>query len=182
MVSCNPYITYKDILDVPIGLQEQVLIWRNYDHVRENAISPEKISEKQHREWISMLHQNKNRQKVRVAFYEESPYGILSLKNIDRQSLRCDWGMYIGDIGYLGRGLGRCMLYDLLVWVFDEEKLERLYTSVVADNTKVVALYLDFGFHFEGRFERHIRRDTGVLVDVYWMALFAHEWRRKKGD
>jgi len=72
------------------------------------------------------------------------------------------------------------MLFDLLAWAFEEEMMQRLFTSVLSDNAKAVALYLEYGFHFEGRFEKHIRRDSGELVDVYWLALFVDAWREKK--
>ncbi len=138
------------------------------------------ITEEQHRRWLSSLSERPERQSVRVAFEGDEPFGIITLKDIDKNSSRSDWGMYIGEKGFLGRGMARFMLFDLLVWAFEEEMLQRLYTSVLSDNAKAVSLYLKYGFHFEGRFEKHIRRDSGELVDVYWLAIFADMWREKK--
>lgn len=174
-------IAYRDIVGEGAGLQEQVRAWRNSDRVRSSMLNSDVIAEDEHQRWLSYLASSTSRQIVRVAFDKETPFGVITLKDIDRRSSRSDWGMYIGDERFLGRGLGRRMLFALLEWAFEEEGLERLYTSVLADNSKAVALYLDCGFHFEGRFERHIRRASGEFVDVYWMALFAHEWRRRKG-
>lgn len=173
-------IMYRDVLKSGAELQERVRTWRNSDRVRLSMINTGIIEEKQHLQWLTSLKINSPGQIVRVAFDGETPFGIITLKDIDRHSSRSDWGMYIGDERFLGRGLGRRMLLDLLEWAFEEEGLNRLYTSVLADNSKAVALYLDGGFHFEGRFERHIRRTSGEFVDVYWMAMFAHEWRRRK--
>jgi UDP-4-amino-4,6-dideoxy-N-acetyl-beta-L-altrosamine N-acetyltransferase len=173
-------IAYPNILDVGPELQQRVREWRNSDRVRMSMLSPNLISEEQHRRWLSSLADRPERQIVRVAFAEGEPFGIITLKDIDRRSYRSDWGMYIGEESCLGRGLAKVMLFDLLVWAFEGEKLERLYTSVLSDNAKAVALYLEYGFHFEGRFERHIRRESGELVDVYWLAMFAETWREKK--
>ena len=173
-------IMYRDVLESGAELQERVRTWRNSDRVRLSMISTESIEEERHSLWLASLTSTSPGQVVRVAFDGETPFGIITLKDIDRHSSRSDWGMYIGDERFLGRGLGRRMLLDLLEWAFEEEGLNRLYTSVLADNSKALALYLDCGFHLEGRFERHIRRTSGEFVDVYWIAMFAQEWRRKK--
>jgi UDP-4-amino-4,6-dideoxy-N-acetyl-beta-L-altrosamine N-acetyltransferase len=173
-------ISYSNLLDAPLELQERVRLWRNSDHVRSNMLSPEIITEDQHRRWITSLAEFPERQIVRVAFEGDEPFGIITLKDIDRRSSRSDWGMYIGETGFLGRGFARFMLFDLVAWAFEEETLQRLYTSVLGDNAKAVSLYLEYGFHFEGRFEKHIRRVSGEMVDVYWLALFSDVWRRKK--
>lgn len=168
-------IKYRNILESGAELHNCVRIWRNSDRVRLSMINTEVITEEQHLRWLTSLRSSSPRQIVRVAFDDEMPFGIITLKDIDRYSSRSDWGMYIGDERFLGRGLGRRMLLDLLKWAFEEEGLNRLYTSVMADNSRAVALYLDCGFHFEGRFERHIRRASGEFVDVYWMAMFEQE-------
>ncbi len=147
-------IHYRNILEVSPDLQECVRCWRNSKHIRHNMISSEIISEEEHLRWISFLRKNPERQIVRLAFKEEADF--------------------------LGQGYSKIMLYDLLVWAFDEEKLTRLYTSVLADNTKAMLLYLNFNFHIEGRFEKHIRRESGDFVDVYWFALFSKKWFESK--
>lgn len=173
-------IAYRNILDVEPELQQRVREWRNSDRVRMNMLAPDLISEERHRRWLSSLADCPDRQIVRVAFSEGVPFGIITLKDIDRHSSRSDWGMYIGEESCLGRGLAKVMLFDLLAWAFEEEGLQRLYTSVLSDNAKAVALYLEYGFHFEGRFEKHIRDESGELVDVYWLAMFAETWHEKK--
>lgn len=173
-------ITYRNLLDVSLELRERVRWWRNSEHVRNNMLASDLITEEQHRRWFSSLAARPERQIVRVAFEGDEPFGIITLKDIDRRSSKSDWGMYIGETGFLGRGLARFMLIDLLVWAFEEEMLQRLYTSVLSDNAKAVALYLEYGFHFEGRFEKHIRRDSGDMIDVYWLALFTNVWHKQK--
>jgi len=173
-------IHYRNILEVSPDLQECVRCWRNSKHIRHNMNSSEIISEEEHLRWISFLRKNPERQIVRLAFKEEDPFGVITLKDIDRRASRSDWGMYIGKADSLGQGYSKIMLYDLLTWAFEEEQLSRLYTSVLADNTKAMILYLNFNFHIEGRFEKHIRRESGDFVDVYWFALFSKKWFESK--
>ncbi len=89
-------IHYRNILEVSPDLQECVRCWRNSKHIRHNMNSSEIISEKEHLRWISFLRKNPERQIVRLAFKEEDPFGVITLKDIDRRASRSDWGMYIG--------------------------------------------------------------------------------------
>ena len=173
---------YRDILDVPPDIQELVRLWRNSDHVRKNMVSSNLISEQQHADWLAFLKGHPERQILRVAFYQETPFGIITLKDMDEYASRSDWGMYIGEITFLGKGFARPMLFDLLAWAFDEKGFKRLFTSVLGDNAKAIALYLDFGFHLEGRFEKHILRESGDLVDLYWLACFREQWSLAQGE
>ena len=174
-------VAFVPLESLPATFEPLLRVWRNYEPVRSQMLNQSPILEDEHRYWYTRVVSPGSSYRVRIAHANDEPFGVIYLTDIDRVSSVASWGMYIGDERFLGRGLGRRMLLDLLEWAFEEEGLERLYTSVLADNSKAVALYLDCGFHFEGRFERHIRRASGEFVDVYWMALFAHEWRRKKG-
>ncbi len=136
---------YRDILDVPPDIQELVLLWRNSDHVRKNMLSSELIPKQRHADWLKFLKSHPERQILRVAFYQETPFGLLA-------------------------------------WAFEEKGFRRLFTSVLGDNAKAIALYLDFGFHLEGRFEKHIRRESGDLVDLYWLACFRDNWSLVQGQ
>ncbi|MCX7829144.1 MAG: UDP-4-amino-4,6-dideoxy-N-acetyl-beta-L-altrosamine N-acetyltransferase [Thermanaerothrix sp.] len=168
-------IRYVDILEVQPQVSMRVLEWRNSHRVRKSMLNDSIITEAEHLRWLSSLASSPKRQMVRVAFMGEEPFGIITLKDIDRTSLRSDWGMYIGDENFLNRGLSKHMLYSLMEWGFEEEGLHRLFTSVLGSNVGAVSLYLRFGFHVEGRFERHLLRDQ-AWEDLYWIAIFKDRW------
>ena len=170
-------LRYSNILEVGEAIQERVRVWRNSTRIRKYMISQNEIAVEEHRAWLSRLLKDGGSQIVRVAFCADVPIGIITLKDIDRKSERSDWGIYIGESGYEGRGFGREMLDDLLSWGFEEEGLNRLFTSVTADNAPAIGMYLRAGFHFEGRFEKHIIRSDGEKVDLLWVALFRPDWR-----
>lgn len=175
-------LSYRNLLSAPSELQERVREWRNKDHVRGNMLTSEIISSEEHGRWLAFLENNPHRQTVRIAFTEGKPFGILTLKDMDEYSSRSDWGMYIGEPDYLGHGYARSMLFDLMTWAFEEKKLSRLFTSVIGDNVRALQLYQECGFHREGCFENHIRRENGDLVDLIWLAYFRSEWAGKKSS
>lgn len=171
-------LRYRNILEVGEEIQERVLHWRNLPRVRQRMISQREISVEEHAAWLGRLSGKSSSQIVRVAFCDGVPIGIITLKDIDRASKRSDWGIYIGESAYEGCGFGREMLDDLLCWGFEEEELFRMYTSVTADNVPAIGMYLRAGFHFEGRFEKHILLENGRRIDVLWMALIRDDWDR----
>ncbi len=173
-------LLYRDILELSPEIQELVRTWRNSEHIQRNMLSSDLISREQHADWLIFLKNHPKRQIFRVVFYQDIPFGIITLKDMDAYVSRSDWGMYIGERTFLGRGFARFMLFDLLVWAFEEEKIFRLFTSVLGDNTKALALYLSLGFHLEGRFEKHVRRQSGETIDLYWLAFFKNEWEKQK--
>ena len=66
---------------------------------------------------------------VRVAFLRGVHSGNYSqgYRQDIPQGATGEW--YIGEKNYLGKDLARPMLFDLLVWGFEEERLERLYNT-----------------------------------------------------
>lgn len=182
ITSADTGLSYKNILDASPELQERVCQWRNSDPVRLNMLSSEIISPERHAQWLAFLEGNPHRQIVRISFFKGMPFGIIALKDMDENSSRSDWGMYIGEKNYLGKGLSRPMLFDLLLWAFEERKIFRLFTSVIGDNVRALQLYQEAGFHKEGCFEKHIRRENGELVDLIWLAYFRSDWVGEKSS
>lgn len=175
----SPSLTYRDLLDVGTELQEQVRLWRNSDGVRCSMVRQDLIDEEGHRRWIDSLRTRKDQQIIRVAFCEGIPFGVVTLKDLDRSMAVGDWGFYIGDPSYRGRGLGRILLFEILRWGFEEEGLVRLYTSVLGSNPKALILYLETGFELEGCWRRHVRTPEG-RTDLYWVATFREAWERDR--
>ena len=169
-------LRYQNILEADEEIREKVRIWRNSSRVKQYMISWKEITVEEHAAWLRRLSSKYSSQVVRVAFDGNIPIGVITLKDLDRASGRSDWGIYIGDPAYEGHGFGRKMLTDLLSWGFEEERLFRLFTSVTADNVSAIGMYLRAGFHFEGRFEKHVLRENGSRIDLLWMALFHDDW------
>jgi RimJ/RimL family protein N-acetyltransferase len=92
----------------------------------------------------------------------------------------CDPGFYIGEDGFLGRNLGRRLLYDTKKWGFDEIGVNKLYSMVRSDNLGVLQSNLLSGYHVEGFLKDHLRSASGELVGIYLIAHFRDDWEKDK--
>lgn len=84
------------------------------------------------------------------------------------------WRIYIGDLDYRGRGLGRQSMEAVMKYCFDELKFERLYLDHYTGNP-ASQLYLKLGFQYEGVLRSNCRKN-GVLYDVHLMSMLKDEY------
>ncbi|AZZ37034.1 hypothetical protein CIK05_09595 [Bdellovibrio sp. qaytius] len=73
---------------------------------------------------------------------------------------------------FVGLGLGRLLMNELISWARLNPRVETLRLEVHATNTPAVALYEKLGFTIEGRQVRCIKHDDGTYDDALSMALF----------
>jgi UDP-4-amino-4,6-dideoxy-N-acetyl-beta-L-altrosamine N-acetyltransferase len=153
-------INYIDLSDSPEEWRELLRIWRNKPRIRSEMVFQEEISPAQHEIWLKKLLSSGATDKIRIAVTDGVPFGMIRLKDIDRKVRASDWGYYIGEEEFLGRGLGKRMLKHLVEWAFVEEELGELSTKVNKNNIKALNIYKRAGFHLAG--------ETG---DFYTMVL-----------
>jgi UDP-4-amino-4,6-dideoxy-N-acetyl-beta-L-altrosamine N-acetyltransferase len=72
--------------------------------------------------------------------------GMVYLTSLDRETRSSEWGFYIGEEAYRGKGYGKAILLKLLKRFFDEMKFETLITKVLPSNETARGLYQKFGF------------------------------------
>lgn len=138
-------VVFKNILEVDAELQREVLSWRNSEDVRRFMIHQHDITLDEHQSWLQRLATEKTQQ-CWVVFMDEDSIGTAYITNIDWKSHRCEWGFYIGNPEYRGKGLAKLVLFKFLEKIFVELKLEYLLTRVFLENIAAVTLYRKFGF------------------------------------
>lgn len=153
-------VSYVNLCEAPLEWQELLRVWRNKPFIRSEMVFQEEISHAEHALWLKKVLSSESTDKIRIAVLEGLPFGMVRLKNIDRENFSSDWGFYIGEEKFLGLGFGKKMLIYLIEWAFVEEKLKELKTKVHKNNTKAQSIYTKFGFYV-----------TGEMGDFYTMSL-----------
>ncbi len=143
-------IEFIDILDVDDDLKDKVRRWRNSEQVSRFMISHHVITKEEHLKWIESLKGNA-KQKLWMVFVDKTPIGSVYLKNSDYNQLTSEWGFYIGESNYRGRGLGKRILYKFLETFFDTMGFKVLNTKVMSDNAVALHIYRAFRFIETGR-------------------------------
>lgn len=150
-------INFENILKVNDEIKERVRQWRNEEEIRKYMLNQHIITKEEHLNWIESL-KNKNDWKFWVVFVEETPIGSVYLQNIDFKNLTSEWGFYIGEDDFKGKGLGKYILFKLLKFYFEEMKHEVLFTKVLSDNIAALNIYRKFKFKMISDFLNNQRK------------------------
>ncbi len=141
-------ITFVDISKVDENIRLKLREWRNADHVRLNMINQHVITYGEHKEWLKKI-LDKPQSNYWLVFNENIPIGTIYLENIDLDNGVTEWGYYIGERNYLGKGIGKKILLIFLEKVFEEMCFKRLNTKVLKKNDKALKIYKAIGFKLE---------------------------------
>jgi len=173
----------SDIKFIPIAntdseVQEKVRIWSNKEEIRKYMIYNHYIKKEEHENWIKDVG-NRDDIKIWVAFMDEVPFGLLKLSSISKAEGTTDWGLYIGEDGFLGQGLSKVLLFNLIDHAFESLNLKKMYTEVFINNTVAAGLYKKFGFEHVPNSERVILCD-GLEIALTCIELDRYKWQNLK--
>ncbi len=106
--------------------------------------------------------------------------GNTGLNNHDWINRHAEFGIFIGEKSYWGRGIGLEATRLMLHYGFGRLNLNRIYLHVDADNLRGIRCYEKAGYVHEGRL-RQTKLIDGQHVDWLVMSVLRSEWDQKKG-
>ncbi len=139
-------LTFIDVVKLNDELIELIRKWRNSEHVRKNMLTKRYITVEEHRKFVETLKNEREKRRMWMFFYSGKPVGVVTLFDIDYIQRKANWGVYIGDKGFLRRGLGKKAVMFILKMAFEEFGLDFLYTKVLRNNEPAIKLYEKLGF------------------------------------
>ncbi len=124
--------------------------------------------------WFSRLTEAKNSNLI-VAEDGEKLVGIVGCKGVKHK--RADHVATLVGVGvlpeYRSKGIGGKMLKEMIGWVKNKTKVERLQLTVYADNEIAIRFYEKLGFQKEGLFKNYAKSvNGGHPQDGLMMAMF----------
>ncbi|MFC1624233.1 UDP-4-amino-4,6-dideoxy-N-acetyl-beta-L-altrosamine N-acetyltransferase [Candidatus Omnitrophota bacterium] len=155
-------IKFVNIIEAREELKEKVREWRNKDEVRRFMLTQHIISKEEHSGWLEGL-RLRDDWKFWVVFLKDIPIGSMYLRNMNHEDLTSEWGFYIGEDAYKGRGLGKVMFLKLLEMFFDEMRFNVLFTRILSDNIIALDLYRKFKFREIKRSSFEDKREIVLL-------------------
>ena len=167
-------LEYINIINVDNKTLEQIRIWRNLPEIRKYMCNDHIINREEHLDWVKKF-KKKNDSFFWIAYLGKKPIGIINLKDVDYKNKTTNWGIYIGEKNYRGKGIAKNMLFDLMSHVFDEMKLNKMYTSVLECNSNALNFYKKFGFEEEMNIKKHLIRDN-KKVKLIFVSILQNKW------
>lgn len=163
----------------PITMADTALIvkWRNTDRVRKNFIHQEAFTEEGHEAWMrTKVASGEVAQFIICERESGRPLGSVYFRNIDPLQKKAEYGIFIGEDGWAGKGIGTETARLAVDYARDVLKLHKLMLRVFADNIAAIKSYRHAGFVQEALLKDEIRQD-GQYRDMVLMAVLFEENR-----
>ncbi len=176
-VSQSKKITLKTLVSCSLEQQTQVREVRNQVGVRSSMYTEHEIGLNEHLGWISRLKSDRKQIVFAVLNEEQNPIGVVSVNALDALHKKADWAFYL-DENERG-GLGAALEYNLIEYVFNVLKLDKLNCEVIETNEAVVKLHKKFNFLEEG-FRRENIEKNGKRIGVHFLGLTKSDWLLNK--
>ena len=167
-----------DIQLVPLQHTDIELVrgWRNAPEVAQYMYTDELISPEQQEAWFIKINDDSSNQYWLIR-YNDQPIGLASLTGISYSLGSCYWAFYLGDTSIRGAGIGSKVECNVLDYVFNKLKLNKLRCEVFEFNDKVISMHEKFGFRREAYYRQHARKN-GKWHDVVGLAMLKEEWEQ----
>lgn len=150
-----------------------LLDWRNHAFIREVMFNSEVISWEQHSQWFHKLQQS-DTAISKIFYFDNIPYGLLNITQIDPVNNTCEWGFYIGSLT-APKGMGTILGYTALNYIFQEFHIRKLSAQVFEFNNKSINFHNKMGFTQEGKLRAHVLKD-GQYIDILLYGFLSLEW------
>lgn len=153
---------------------ELVRGWRNSPEVYSYMYTDGVITPEQQEGWFDRI--NRDQSSIYwIIEYAGKKMGLASLNGIDHTLQSCYWAFYLGVVGSRNAGIGAKVEYQIMKYVFEELKLNKLRCEVFVSNEKVITMHEKFGFRREAYYREHCIKGNSKL-DVVGLAILKSEW------
>ena len=163
-----------DLRKITINDSEIIVKWRNSPSVKENLYSQDDLTIEQHINYFhkyidaGLIHQF-------IIIVDDIPCGTSFLKNIDLASKRAEFGIFIGESSYRGKGVGKAVTKKTIEYGFKELDLKSIYLTVLKNNITALRSYETVGFKVTKTIHDGYSRN-GVFFDVVEMEINTNDY------
>ncbi len=156
-----------------------IVKWRNSTSVKCNLYSQEDITEEQHLNYFHNVVETGKCVQYIITVDDENgsrDIGTTFIKNIDRDSNKGEFGIFIGEDSARGKGYAKYAISEILKIAFEELDLNMVYLSVMEDNISAIRAYENAGIKIEGKLRNGYLKKDGY-VDIVIMSILKSEYK-----
>ena len=153
---------------------EMIMNWRTLPEVTSYMYTDFEPNLEQQREWYTAIGKDPHRLDW-IIEADGTDVGLVSIVKIDPVNHRAEWGYYLGSTDVRGKGIGKSVELNILAYVFDELKLNKLCGEVFRDNKLVIEIHQKYGSVIEGTRRSHIFKN-GRYRDIVEIGILREEY------
>ena len=176
-----PVINGEKVSLRPITREDTGLIvaWRNKPSVYRHFIFRQPFTRELHENWLATkVETGKVIQYIILDKASDKPVGSVYFRDVDPENESAEYGIFIGEEDYLGRGFGTETAQLFTRFGLDVLKLHRISLRVLGGNEIARRSYEKAGFITEGIFRHMVKLDEEYR-DVSFMAILSEEGKGK---
>ena len=156
---------------------ENIVRWRNNPNVLCKFLDQTILDSEKHLNWYNKRIVTGDVDQF-IIVVEGKDIGSVYLRDIDKVSQKAEFGIFIGDDTYLGRGYGNKATRLILRHAFDILNLNKVYLRVLCENEYAIKCYLNVGFKTDGVSRQDVCiKDT--FRDIMFMSILKSEWEKQ---
>lgn len=160
---------------------DKIVRWRNAPSVMEHFIYRTPLTAADHLNWLhNRVQTGEVAQFIITDTDTGEDVGSVYLRDIDTHNKKCEYGIFIGEEGCRGKGIGTAAARLALQYAFEALQLNRVFLRVFADNPRAIKSYEKAGFRREGTFREDVIID-GKAYDMVFMGILKQEWEKEQG-
>jgi len=170
----NIYLRPMELEDVPHRVK-----WINDNDVRKTlTLGDYPISKVATDQWLRRVSVDSSRKDFIICLKsDDSPIGFAGLKSLDYKNYKAESIMGIGAKEHWGKGYGYEIKKTILIYAFDELRLNKIYSHHLAENKFMININLRLGAKLEGTLREDFYSD-GVFKDRVVMSVIKNEMIR----
>jgi len=133
------------------------------------------ISLEEQNRWFDKLIVDTTKKKLLIEDLENHPIGLVSLMQINFKDRSAEFGIYLGEHQFSGKGFGYEATISMLKLAFHELGLIRVYLVVLEENDRAIKSFIKSGFKkeavlrescfFDGKFHNQVI--MGILAEEF---------------
>ena len=124
--------------------------------------------------WFSSLSCNSNNQRFMIINEANLPIGMANLININFKDGNAEHGLLL-DKQYQGKGYGSDVVHAIMLYAFNELRLNRLETTIISINEPSLNLFKKCGWKKEGTLRDWYYR-KGAFIDKIVLGILKEEF------
>lgn len=160
-----------DVVLRPLTIEDtfNIVKWRNSNDVKKYLYTQNNITIEQHLEYFSKFIETKKIYQF-IIVADGVDCGTTFLKNIDYSNKRAEFGIFIGESSFRGKGVGSTATFKTIEIAFKELLLNSVFLTVFSNNTGAIRSYEKAGFKIVNTNEKHFLSD-GLFVNITEMEI-----------
>ena len=148
---------------------DNIIRWRNSPEVKKNLFSQDDVTKEQH---IDYFHKYVESGKISqfIIIVDGVECGTTFLKNIDNIKKEAEFGIFIGEADYRGKGISSIVTKKMIDYGFSNLNLVKIYLTVFEGNIAAIKSYIKAGFKQIEFIEKGYCRN-GIFYNIIKMAI-----------